>query len=644
MQRPIVEELGDAPWSRGPCGRGVGSMDDPGGSEDATWLTQVVQRAVRTELSGIRAQLVDLRADMRQRWSISPPAVPRGEVALIPRPPGRPLSPAPPTDLPGALAEEVLCGGRLGRGGSSSSIGDSTGVARAVARLSTGDAALRCAASGGASASPRTSAYTAEYCMRRTTCVEQGSMQVLNFGAVKSRAQTIRRQQQSIRTRTSVSYDDDADASVFKKRTQQTVWEARPWPSRFPKREVPDMAVVSAGASSRSVLDKKNLSRMKKFMSRVILSTPFDVFVCFVLVVNAVFIGVQANQSSSLQKPPSPFRTLEVAFCIFFTIELALRLFALGRLFFSTRDWWNYFDFMLVILQLLDEVTILALGSGRSENMLRDMSAVRLLRVLRLLRILRLLRVIRFVSELKKVIYLIMGSLPSFFWAMVLLTLLMYILAVFFTQIVADSSMDTTDGSNAPQMEALRIFFGSTLSSTLTLYKAVSGGVDWQDISTPVIEHVSPFAGMMFITYNAFAVLVLLNLVTGVFVDGAMKLSRADKEVELLDKAYKLLKDTDADDSGDITLDEFKSRLDSPEMSQFFEALEISMARADDLFHLIDSSEDGRLSLEELVAGGLMLQGPAKLIDIASLTKYLQESIEAMRDDIQCLARGSNDA
>lgn len=38
----------------------------------------------------------------------------------------------------------------------------------------------------------------------------------------------------------------------------------------------------------------------------------------------------KANQSSSLQKPPSPFRTLEVAFCIFFTIELALRLFALG--------------------------------------------------------------------------------------------------------------------------------------------------------------------------------------------------------------------------------------------------------------------------------------------------------------------------
>lgn len=61
----------------------------------------------------------------------------------------------------------------------------------------------------------------------RTAIGRPAAMQVLNFGAVKSRAQTIRRQQQSIRTRTSVSYDDDADASVFKKRTQQTVWEAR---------------------------------------------------------------------------------------------------------------------------------------------------------------------------------------------------------------------------------------------------------------------------------------------------------------------------------------------------------------------------------------------------------------------------------
>jgi len=313
-----------------------------------------------------------------------------------------------------------------------------------------------------------------------------------------------------------------------------------------------------------------------------------------------------------------------------------LRLFAHGLHFFKWGSWWNYFDVLLVAFQLVDEITIAVAGVNDTQSFMKDMSVVRLVRVLRLLRILRLLRVIRFVTELRKVIYLIMGSLPSFFWTMVLMTLLVYVLAVFFTQIVADQIGEwgplTAEGER--DQETLRFYFGSTLVSTLTLYKAVSGGVDWQDISTPVFEHVSPFAGLMFVMFNALAVLVLLNLVTGVFVDGAMKLSRADKELELLEKAYKLFKRTDEDGSGDISWCEFESRLHCPEMAAFFEALEISMTRADDLFELIDRSQDGRISLEELVAGGLMLQGPARAIDIAALNKYLHAMLESLRSDI----------
>lgn len=89
-----------------------------------------------------------------------------------------------------------------------------------------------------------------------------------------------------------------------------------------------------------------------------------------------------------------------------------------------------------------------------------------------------MLRVIRFISELKKVVYLIIGSLPSFFWAMVLLTLLIYILAVFFTQLVADSF--SPQDATSEHWSELNRFFGSTLTSCLTLYKAVSGGVDWR--------------------------------------------------------------------------------------------------------------------------------------------------------------------
>lgn len=107
--------------------------------------------------------------------------------------------------------------------------------------------------------------------------------------------------------------------------------------------------------------------------------------------------------------------------------------------------------------------------------------------------------------------------------------------------------------------------------------------------------------------------------------------------MELLEKAYALFKKTDRDCSGDITLEEFRVRLKTMEMYGFFEALEISMARADDLFHLIDQSRDGKLTIDELVAGGLILQGPAKSIDLAALSKYLETAIEPMREDIQMI-------
>mmetsp|Transcript_128247 Transcript_128247/g.359015 ORF Transcript_128247/g.359015 Transcript_128247/m.359015 type:complete len:565 (+) Transcript_128247:61-1755(+) len=377
-------------------------------------------------------------------------------------------------------------------------------------------------------------------------------------------------------------------------------------------------------------------ARARKAAARVVQSVTFDVFVCAALVGNAALIGKQANLSAAKAEPELGYRVVEVTFCVFFTAELMLRLFAWGSYFFAWGSWWNYFDLLLVAFQIFDEITLLIVGVDSSKSFMKDMSVVRLVRVLRLLRILRLLRVIRFVTELRKVIYLIMGSLPSFFWTMVLMTLLVYILAVFFTQIVADRIDEwgplTAEGER--EQEALRFYFGSTLVSTLSLYKAASGGVDWQEISTPIFEHVSSFAGLMFVMFNALAVLVLLNLVTGVFVDGAMKLSRADKEMELLEKAYKLFRRSGEEDCDEISWGEFEGRLRSPEMAAFFEALEISTARAEDLFEFIDRSQDGRISLEELVAGGLMLQGPARAIDIAALSKYLHVSLESLRSDV----------
>mmetsp|Transcript_80326 Transcript_80326/g.232057 ORF Transcript_80326/g.232057 Transcript_80326/m.232057 type:complete len:607 (+) Transcript_80326:93-1913(+) len=387
--------------------------------------------------------------------------------------------------------------------------------------------------------------------------------------------------------------------------------------------------VFDTSSSRRTVYSQFEGAHYKvmQLVQRVVTSNWFDSIVCVVLLLNSVLIGIQASENAAgVTTMPPHWRALDIFFCVFYVVELGMRLLVWRWAFFRVGQWSNYFDLFLVILLLVDELFLAA--SGDSKQGLQNAGILRLARVLRLLRVLRVLRVIRFVSELRKVVYLIIGSVGSFVWTGVLIVLLIYIIGVFFTQIVADYAIseDLTEAQEA-NAQVLRHSFGSTLKSFYTLYQAITGGFDWVEVHEPLMDNVHPLVGLVFVLYTAFALLVLLNLVTGVFVDGALKVSRADKETELLEKAYSLFQRGDADDSGEITWEEFRACLGSDEASGFFEALEISQARAEDLFLLIDQSRDGKLSLEEFVAGGLMLQGPAKALDVAVVAQNLQVNL-----------------
>lgn len=166
--------------------------------------------------------------------------------------------------------------------------------------------------------------------------------------------------------------------------------------------------------------------------------------------------------------------------------------------------------------------------------------------------------------------------------------------------------------------------FGSLLESISTLYKSITGGFDWQDVSNPLATYVDPFVGVVFSIYTAFALLVMLNLVTGVFVESALKFASSDK-ADLTIKAYQIFASSETDVPGNISWEDFEAALEGDRMEEFFEALDINKARASDLFRLLDTTGDGAVSIEELVAGGLMLQAPAKAIDIAMLAKSVRE-------------------
>lgn len=116
----------------------------------------------------------------------------------------------------------------------------------------------------------------------------------------------------------------------------------------------------------------------------------------------------------------------------------------------------------------------------------------------------------------------------------------------------------------------------------------------------------------------------MLNLVTGLFVDGAQKLHKRDTEAALTNQLRRLFEDYDSDEeeAEAMTWERFSHLLDRPEMVSFFSALNLTTGEAETVFSLLDRHGSGTLTADDFVKGGLNLQGPAKAIDLAKMFHF----------------------
>jgi len=121
--------------------------------------------------------------------------------------------------------------------------------------------------------------------------------------------------------------------------------------------------------------------------------------------------------------------------------------------------------------------------------------------------------------------------------------------------------------------------------------------------------------------YIAFATLVMLNLVTGVFVEGAQRIIKEDRDNDLVRTVCKLFMRADDNNDHDITWLEFEEHIEDPGMETYFQAVDLNREQGRDLFRLLDADGSGTLSVEEFVRGCVRLKGPARSVDLASLVQ-----------------------
>ncbi|WP_109313792.1 ion transporter [Ruegeria sp. AU67] len=219
----------------------------------------------------------------------------------------------------------------------------------------------------------------------------------------------------------------------------------------------------------------------------------FGKFITGVIIFNAVLLGMET--SPTLMEAAGPLIVTLDSLCLtIFVVEIAIKLLATGRRFFTNG--WNVFDFVIVGIALVPG------GSGLS--------------VLRALRILRVLRVISVAPRLRRVVEGFISALPGMASVFLLMAILFYIGAVISTKLFSQTFPD---------------WFGDLGLSAYTLFQIMTLESWSMGIVRPVME-IYPYAWLFFVPFIMVTTFAVVNLLVGLIVNSMQDAHHAEDEVK----------------------------------------------------------------------------------------------------------------
>jgi len=319
--------------------------------------------------------------------------------------------------------------------------------------------------------------------------------------------------------------------------------------------------------------------------------------------------------------------------------EVSVNAYAQRRAFLCGKDArWNIYDVVVLLLAFL-----MLLSQYASVGFLR------VARLCRLAKILRAFRVFTFFRGIRSMLISLSGSFVHLFSAMSVMCVFMYTVALIMMQGIASEAEPggvlegITDGTGInprtldmfsplskqdSHVQQVFMLYGGVERTMMTLFMTISGGIEWKVAAWPMFQ-LGWFYGLLWTTYIAFMVFGLLNVLTGIFVDAAIQAMMNDRDNiiqtqleerhSLINMIHGIFQDSDADGSGQVTMDEFVEMLEKPDMVAYLEAMGIDISEAKGLFRLLDDDGSGVVSIDEFVTGFLRLKGGAKAVDMVML-------------------------
>lgn len=396
------------------------------------------------------------------------------------------------------------------------------------------------------------------------------------------------------------------------------------------------------------------------YIRRVVHNDWFDLITIFALVVYAIVTGIEAEYGIQNTAADLDFaKAVDGVFIGFFFLEICLRFAAHGlEDFFRIHGWeWIIFDLFTITLVVCrfciyiivdGDYLILQGNSAESARLPPTLLYLRFFRIIHTLDVSQFSWCMLYLQEVRALMHSVISSVRSLIWTMLVLWFIVYLNAVYFTTLVANYAR--TDPDEFTDAADLRLYWGSLGTSAATLFKAVTGGIDWCVASDPLAK-ISWGAERMFFSYIVFVALFILNIATGIFVDASISSSSAQKEIEIVAGLRDVFNIEDDDGDGEVSWGEFEQHCMNPKLRAVFSAVGLDVSEAQALFKLLDCDGSGAISLDEFVDGCIRLRGTAKSIDVATLmyenrrtSKKLQQMMLQITKGLDILTQGEANA
>ncbi|CAK0889286.1 unnamed protein product [Prorocentrum cordatum] len=304
---------------------------------------------------------------------------------------------------------------------------------------------------------------------------------------------------------------------------------------------------------------------------------------------NTLLVGIETQVLSILSQQRSGsdqlLGVLSVAnyvLTFMFAVEVVMRVLVLGL--HNPKDrMWNVFDMIILVLALVEIALDIAVQilSGRGRNPFDHGGMAKMLRLFRLTRLLRIVRTVRQLKPLRVLVHSIASASKSVFWALMLLVMIVYAFGVILTQ----AATEHTEGGARVDDEDLVSYYGDLYLSMLSLWMAVSGGINWNQLTAPLEGTGNATWMMFFLVYITFVYFFVLNVVTGVFCQNAIEGAQQDldltieaqlKEKQVYAERLRMLfdemnEDYDADE--ELTAAVIQEQMAKPKVQSWFNAL-----------------------------------------------------------------------